>query len=281
MIAVGGSLLFALILLAGMSLRDVSLGRLSAIFAAPLTLTNYVEVLGDPDTWRSFLVSAIYVVGSTLLPFIGGLMIALLLNQRMPGQRLLRTLALVPWAVPSVTATVAFVWMMQPTYGVWNYLLRSVGLIDTDVNWFGDPNLALLAVIIPTSWKAIPFFTLMLLAGLQSLSQEQYEAAAVDGAGRLARFRWITLPGLAPFILVSLLFSAMHSFREFDFIYASTQGGPDGATETAAVRIYNQAFESFDLGNAATLGIVTFALVAVLVALLFRRLNKGSLEGFL
>ncbi|WP_345067541.1 sugar ABC transporter permease [Leifsonia kafniensis] len=281
MIAVGGSLVFALVLLVGMSLRDVSLGRLSAIFAAPLTLTNYVEVLGDPATWRSFLVSLIYTVGSTLLPFIGGLMIALLLNQRMPGQRLLRTLALVPWAVPSVTATVAFVWMMQPTYGVWNYLLRSVGLIDTDVNWFGDPNLALLAVIIPTSWKAIPFFTLMLLAGLQSLSREQYEAAEVDGAGRLARFRWITLPGLAPFILVALLFSAMHSFREFDFIYASTQGGPDGATETAAVRIYNQAFESFDLGNAATLGIVTFVLVAVLVALLFRRLNKGSLEGFL
>lgn len=281
LIAVAGSLLFALILLGGVSLRDIELGRLSAILEAPLSLTNYAEVLSDPATWRSFGVAILYVIGSTLLPFIAGLAMALLLNQRMPGRRVLRTLALVPWAVPGITATIAFVWMLQPTYGVWNYILRSLGLIDTDVNWFGDPALALIAVILPTSWKAIPYFTLMLLAGLQAIPRELYEAAEVDGAGRFARLRWITLPGLAPFILVSLIFSAMHSFRDFDFIYGSTQGGPDGATETVAVRVFNLAFEDFDMGNAATLGVVTFVLVGVLVALLLRRNAKGSLEGFL
>ncbi len=281
LIAVAGSLVFAILLLGGVSLRDVKLGKLSAIFEAPLSLANYAEVLGDPATWSSFWVSILYVIGSTLLPFIGGLMMALLLNQRMPGRRILRTLALVPWAVPGITATIAFVWMLQPTYGVWNYILRSLGLIDSDVNWFGDPALALFAVILPTSWKAIPYFTLMLLAGLQAIPRELYEAAEVDGAGRVARLRWITLPGLAPFILVSLIFSAMHSFRDFDFIYGSTRGGPDGATETIAVRVFNLAFEEFDLGNASTLGVVTFILVGVLVAMLLRRNYKGSLEGFL
>src|SRR5690606_13484710 len=100
-----------------------------------------------------------------------------------------------------------FVWILQPTYGVWNYFLRSVGLIDADINWFGNPDTAIWAVIIPTSWKSVPFFTLMLLAGLQSISRELYEAASVDGAGPVGRFRWVTLPGLAPFILVSLIFS--------------------------------------------------------------------------
>lgn len=281
LIAVGGSLLFALLLLGGISLRDVSLGRLSAIFEAPLTFGNYVEVLGDPETWRSFGVSALYVFGSTLLPFVVGLLMALVLNQKMPGQRVLRTLALVPWAIPGITATVAFVWMMQPTYGVWNYVLRSLGIISSDVNWFGNPSLALIAVILPTSWKAIPYFTLMLLAGLQVIPREQYEAAQVDGAGRLARLRWVTLPGLAPFILVSLIFSSMTSFREFDFIYGSTQGGPDGATETIAVRVFNLAFEEFEMASAATLGVVTFVFVGVIVALLLRRSQNGALEGFL
>jgi multiple sugar transport system permease protein len=281
LIAVAGSLVFALMLLGGVSLRDASLGKLSAIFQASLTFDNYAEVLGDPETWSSFGISILYVIGSTSLPFIAGLLMALLLNQKMPGRRILRTLALVPWAVPGITATIAFVWMLQPTYGVWNYILRSLGLIDSDVNWFGDPALALIAVILPTTWKAIPYFTLMLLAGLQAIPRDLYEAAEVDGAGRVARLRWVTLPGLAPFILVSLIFSSMHSFREFDFIYGSTQGGPDGATETVAVRVFNLAFNEFDLGNAATLGVVTFVLVGVLVAILLRRNYKGSLEGFL
>ncbi len=278
---VGGSMAFALLLLGSISLRDVELGTLEAVLREPLTLVKYAELIADSATWRSFGVSLVYVVGSTVIPFVIGLVTALVLNQRMPGQRLLRTLALVPWAVPGVTATVAFMWMLQPTYGVWNYVLRSLGLLAEDVNWFASPETALLAVIIPTSWKAYPFFTLMLLAGLQSIGKEQYEAASLDGAGHVAKFRWITLPSLAPFIAISVIFNAMYSFREFDFIYASTRGGPAGATETTSVRIFNLAFESFDFGSASALGVVTFLLVGVLVFFLLRRNYKGSLEGFL
>lgn len=281
MLCVGGAMIFALVLLGAISLRDMELGTIEAILAEPLSLVKYAELFADTATWRSFWVSLLYVGGSTVIPFAIGLGTALVLARKMPGQRLLRTLTLVPWAVPGVTATVAFMWILQPTYGVWNYILRTFGLIDGDVNWFADSSTALIAVIIPTSWKAYPFFTLMLLAGLQSIPKEQYEAASLDGAGRLGKFRWVTLPGLAPFILISVIFNAMYAFREFDFIYASTRGGPSGATETTAVRIFNLAFESFDFGAASALGVVTFVLVGVLVFFLLRRNYKGSLEGFL
>lgn len=278
---VGGSLLFALVILVLISVRDVELARIDSLFSEPLSLVNYVEVFTETATWRSFWISILYVAGASVIPFVIGLATALALNQRMPGQRLLRTLALVPWAVPGVTATVAFMWMMQPTYGVWNYILRTIGLIEADVNWFADPATALIAVIIPTSWKSYPFFTLMLLAGLQSIGKEQYEASSLDGAGRIGQFRWVTLPALAPFIAISAIFNAMYAFREFDFIYASTRGGPGGATETTSVRIFNLAFESFDFGSAATLGVFTFVLVGLAVVYLLRRSFKGSLEGFL
>lgn len=281
LVFVGGSLLFALVVLVLISVRDVELVRIDSLLSKPLSLVNYVEVFTDAATWRSFWISILYVAGASVIPFAIGLATALALNQRMPGQRILRTLALVPWAVPGVTATVAFMWMMQPTYGVWNYILRTMGLIEADVNWFADPSTALIAVIIPTSWKSYPFFTLMLLAGLQSIGKEQYEASSLDGAGRVGQFRWVTLPGLAPFIAISAIFNAMYAFREFDFIYASTRGGPAGATETTAVRIFNLSFESFDFGAAATLGVVTFILVGLAVIFLLRRSFKGSLEGFL
>lgn len=281
MLWVGGTLIFAVILLLSLSLRDVGLGHINKVLAAPLSFANYVEVFSSAETWRSFGISVVYVLGSTAIPFAIGLGTALLLNQKMPGQRLLRTLILVPWAVPGVTATIAFMWMMAPTYGVVNYMLRSLGIISTDINWFADDSLALIAVIAPTSWKAFPFFTLMLLAGLQSVGKEQYEAAAMDGAGKLLKFRYVTLPALSPFIFISVIFNMMYAFREFDFIYASTRGGPAGATETIAVRIYNQAFERFDLGGAAALGVVTFALIGAVVFFLVRKKFKGSLEGVL
>lgn len=276
-----GFLLFSLILLIAMSIRDIKLGTLERIMSAPLTFDNYIEILTHPATWNSLWVATVYTVGTTLVPFVIGFALALLLNEKMPFQRALRTLALLPWAIPGVTATVAFIWILQPTYGVFNYLLRVTGITDADIDWFGNIDTALLAVSIPTIWKSVPFFVLMLLAGLQSIGNELYEAARVDGAGPIAQFRWVTIPGLAPFIFVSLIFSAMHSFREFDFIYASTGGGPLGATETIAVRIFNLAFERNDFTGAATLGVITFIVVSIVIVALVRPNRRGSLEDFL
>jgi multiple sugar transport system permease protein len=255
--------LLPLLLLLFISLKAVKLGNLNQIIRADFTLDNYVQVLSDPSTWSSLLVSGYYVAGSSVLAFLIGLSIALLINEKFPAQRLLRTLILLPWAVPGITATIAFLWIMQPSFGVLNFMLRELGVTQVDIDWFGNPNLALLAVIFPTVWKTYPFFTIMLLAALQTIPREHYEAASIDGAARWDRFRWITWPAIRPYAAIALLFNAMHVFREFDFIFASTQGGPRGATSTIAIRIYNVAFESFNFASAAALGILTFLLLGV------------------
>lgn len=279
MLIVLGTLLVPLFLLGNMSVRDIDLATLDEVFQAPLSTNHYDTVLTDSDTWRSLWISVLYVAGTTSLAFLTGFGTALLLKQTFPGQRIFRTLLLVPWAVPGVTATVAFLWMLTPTFGVVNYMLRTVGLISTDINWFGNPDTALIAVILPTAWKAYPFFAVMLLAGLQSIPDEWYEAAAVDGAGTLNQFRYVTWPGVKRYAFLALIFSGMNTFREFDFIYAATQGGPSGATETIAIRIYNEAFQAFRLGDASALGIITFILVAVFVVIALRRQSKSSFEA--
>jgi multiple sugar transport system permease protein len=263
-------LVFALFILVNISLREAKLASLTQLFSSPWTLANYGAALGDSDTWNSLLVTLRYVVFASAWAFALGLGTALLLNQKLPAQRFFRTLILIPWAVPGVTATIAFLWLMQPSFGVVNYVLRSAGWIQTDVSWFASTETALGAVIVPTVWKTYPFFTVMLLAALQSIPRDLYEAASMDGAGSWSKFRFVTWPGIWPVATIALMFNAMHVFREFDFIFASTRGGPSGATESIAIRIYNMAFESFDMAGAAALGVLTFALVAVTMVFFLR-----------
>ena len=262
---IGTLLLLPLLLLLVISFKAVKLGNLTLILKANLTWDNYIRVLTEPGTWHSLAVSGAYIVGSSAVAFALGLATALIINEKFPAQRLFRTLILLPWAVPGITATIAFLWILQPSFGVLNFILRTVGLASHDINWFGDSRLALIAVIFPTVWKTYPFFTIMLLAALQTIPRELYEASSIDGANGWRKFRWITWPSIRRYAIVALVFNAMYVFREFDFIYASTRGGPQGATDTVAIRIYNLAFEAFDMAAASALGVLTFLLVAVCV----------------
>lgn len=257
--------LIPLALLTVISMKSLRLGTIAQFLSADFTLSNYQRVLADPSTWQSLWVSTLYIVASSAIAFAIGLLTALVLNERFPAQRLFRTLLLLPWAVPGITATVAFLWMLQPSFGVFNFMLRSTGLIEGDINWFGDTRLALAAVVFPTVWKTYPFFTIMLLAALQTIPRDMYEAASIDGANGWAKFRFITWPSISRYAIVALVFNAMYVFREFDFIFASTKGGPLGATTTVSIKIYNVAFESFDMASAATLGVLTFILIGVCV----------------
>lgn len=265
LLIIGTLLVLPLLLLVFISLKDMKLGSLTQILSANLTFSNYAAVLSDRATWSSLVISLTYIVGSSAIAFVLGLSTALIINEKFPAQRLFRTLILLPWAVPGITATVAFLWMMQPSFGVINFMLRSLGLIEGDVNWFGNPSLAMIAVIFPTVWKTYPFFTIMLLAALQTIPRDMYEAASIDGASGWRSFRWITWPSIRRYAIVALVFNAMYVFREFDFIYASTKGGPQGATDTISIRIYNIAFESFNMASASALGVLTFLLVALCV----------------
>ena len=267
-------LVFSLFLVFNISLRPVKLGTLAQMFNSGFTLDNYTRVLGDWETWRSLWVTLLYVTLGSLSAFGVGLIAALLLNRALPGQRLFRTLVLIPWAVPGITATIAFLWLLQPSFGLVNFVLRSMGIVMTDTNWFGSPDTALFSVILPTVWKTYPFFTIMLLAALQSVPRELYEAASIDGAGPWHRFRHVTWPGIRMTAAIAMVFNAMQLFREFDFIFSSTRGGPAGATDTIAIRIYNMAFQAFDASGAAALGVLTFVLVAIIMVFYLRWQNR-------
>lgn len=243
-----------------LSLRGGQISDLLDLSGNPYTLGNYAEVLGSSGLFADVVRSVVYTLGVVVPAFAIGLGLALLLNRAFPGRRIIRPLVLLPWAVPGVVVAAAFSWMLDSSYGVVNYLLRTVGLIDENVAWLADGRTALAAVIVPTVWKYYPFFTLILLAQLQSIPAELYEAARVDGASPVRQFRHITWPAIAGASTLAVVITAIGVFREFDFIFPLTGGGPNEATQTLAVRIYTEAFQYFEMGTATALGIVTMAI---------------------
>ena len=274
LLAVPALLILALIaypiyLTVDMSLRKGRAMSVTGIAREVVTWDNYRTVLTDGGTYHSLWVTAVYTGVSTVASLLIGLGTALLLHRRFPGRRLLRTAILIPWAVPGVVASVVFLFMLDGSYGVVNWMLRGVGLTDHGIAWFFDPSTALAAVIAPTVWKGFPFFTLILLASLQSVPGDLYEAARVDGAGSFTQFRRITWPAIRGTAVLGTILNGLWAFHAFDFIYPLTQGGPNGATETWAIRIYDQAFSFFRPGSASALGILATILAIVVVASLF------------
>jgi multiple sugar transport system permease protein len=240
----------------------------------PLGLSHYRDVLSDPATWASAVTTLVYTAGSMGPAFFGGFAFALLLNERFPGRRWLRSLALLPWAVPGVLVSVLFLWLLDASYGIVNAALRDLGLISRDVAWFTDERTAMAAVIAPTIWKSMPFFTLTILAALQAVPEELYEAARMDGANRLQRLRFVTWPAVRGAAVLALVLNTLWAFREFDIIFATTGGGPYRATETLGIRAYQEAFSYFEIGRACVLGMVMLAFAMLLVLAARRPLQK-------
>jgi multiple sugar transport system permease protein len=261
-------LIFAISFREGKSLNFLALNR------RPLGLGNYETVLSDPATWHSVMVSLVYTFGTIVPAFAIGLGTALLLDRVFPFRRWLRSLMLLPWAVPGVMVSIIFLWLFDASFGVTNYIVRSLGLISTDIAWYSSESTALLAVILPTIWKAYPFFTLTLLAALQSIPGNLYEAAAVDGVDRWQRFAHITWPGIRGPATLALVLNGLWAFREFDIIYAATGGGPSKATETLGIRAYNEAFGYFYMGRAAVIGVLMLAIALVAVFVARKQLRK-------
>lgn len=257
-------MLFAMSVHEGKGLNFLDLSK------QPLGPGSWVQVLSDPATWQSLWTSIVYTAGSMAPAFAAGLATALLLNIGFRGRRWLRGLMLLPWAVPGVLVSILFLWMLDASYGVVNYILRSLGIITADIAWLSGEDTALPAVIIATIWKSFPFFTLTLLAALQSIPATLYEAARMDGATRYREFRHVTWPGIRSAAVLALVLNSLWAFREFDIIYATTGGGPARATETLGIRAYLEAFSYFEMARASVLGILMLA-IATLVVLAARR----------
>jgi multiple sugar transport system permease protein len=263
-------ILYPLFVAANMSLYDVRIFRgLDALTGGP-NLWNYEDMAANPVFWRALRTSLFYVIWATGLSFLVGLGTAMLLNQQFRGRLLARILMVLPWPVPGVVGTLIFIWMFNASFGVINYLLMRVGVISSPISWFTGAETAFVAVVAGTVWKGYPFFTVMLLAGLQAVPHELYEAARVDGANPRQQFLHITLPALRPVIGIGLVISSMWTFREFETIYIMTGGGPSRATETLAIQIYQEAFQYLKMSYASSIGMVTLV-ISVLMTIFFLR----------
>jgi multiple sugar transport system permease protein len=223
-------------------------------------LAHYAFLATDPRFWSAVRVTLAFTLASVALELVLGLGVALALRGQRVGRRSALALLLLAWALPGVVTARLFEWLYYPAGGLVNVVLGA------QLNWLGDPLLALPALVLADVWRTMPFVALFCYARLLTIPHAVYEAAAVDGAAGLATFRFITLPLLAPVLLVTLLFRTLDALRAFDLMFVLTGGGPAGMTETLTVYAYRSLFQTLRLGFGAAIGVVVFALVMLVAA---------------
>ncbi|HMS78900.1 MAG TPA: sugar ABC transporter permease [Burkholderiaceae bacterium] len=229
-------------------------------------LENYAFLWGDSVTRLALFNTLFYTIVASVLKFVLGLWLALLLNRHLPFKTVLRAIVLLPWIVPTALSAIAFWWIYDSQFSVVSWVLQRLGLIDRYVDFLGDPWNARWSTIVANVWRGIPFVAISLLAGLQTISPSLYEAAAIDGATAWQRFRHVTLPLLTPIIAVVMTFSVLFTFTDFQLIYVLTRGGPLNATHLVATLSFQRAISGGAMGEGAALAtaMVPFLLAAIM-----------------
>ncbi|BBK36557.1 ABC transporter permease [Allostella sp. ATCC 35155] len=255
------------------SFYELRLIELMRPITKPATLANYAAAIGHPGFVPSLWATAIFVFAGTAIALLMGLATALLADLRLAGASWFEAIVVSPWSVAPAIASLIWMFLLNDQFGLVNYLLMGAGLVSAPVPFLTSPDVAIWAVTFATAWKAYPFFTIMLLAGLQSIPYSQYEAAMMDGAGAFRRFVAITLPGLRGFLRVTIFLGLLSAFRNVESVLVMTAGGPARSTETLAVRVYTETFQFLSPGRGAALGTLTL-IVAVATTLLFLRATR-------
>jgi multiple sugar transport system permease protein len=235
-------------------------------------LQNYLTLVKDTNFWAALLHTLFYIAGYIPLVLTAGLGVALLMNQKLVGRAFFRGAFFMPVISAWVAVALMWTWIFNPKFGIVNYLLSLIGI--TGPSWLYDPNWAMPAIILTSVWKDIGFIMVLFLTGLQSIPQEYYEAASIDGAGNWPRFRYITLPLLSPTAFFALIISLINSFQVFDQVWVMTQGGPAGSTSVLVEQIVNNSFRYGRMGYAATMSWVLF-LIVFLVTIFQTRMQKN------
>jgi trehalose/maltose transport system permease protein len=256
-----------------LSLTDASLSGTSP--TSFVGLENYRFVIEDPE-FREALLNTLRFTGlSVSLEAIFGMVVALVLNETFRGRALVRAAVLVPWAIPTVVSAQMFRWMLHDVYGVINILGVNLGLLNQKVAWLAQPATAMAAVVTVDVWKTTPFMALLLLAGLQLIPKELYEAASIDGATRWQKFTRVTLPLLRPTLLVALIFRTLDALRVFDVVFIMTGGG--SRTETMAVYNRRSLIEFGEAGYGSAVSVVILMIIMTFVVF-YMRVGKGGLR---
>ena len=241
---------------------DAKIGRAGEFVG----LDNFEFLLGDSVTRLALFNTIFYTAVASVLKFLLGLWLAMLLNRHLPFKTALRAVVLLPWIVPTALSAIAFWWIYDSQFSVVSWVLMKLGLIDRYIDFLGDPWNARFSTILANVWRGIPFVAISLLAGLQTISPSLYEAASIDGATAWQKFRYVTLPLLTPIIAVVMTFSVLFTFTDFQLIYVLTRGGPLNATHLMATLSFQRAISGGAMGEGAALAtaMVPFLLAAIM-----------------
>jgi trehalose/maltose transport system permease protein len=238
-------------------------------------IDNYAFVFSDPDWWNAVSVTLIFTVCSVILETVLGLTIAMVANSKFKGRTLLRVAILVPWAIPTVVSSKIWTWMVNDIYGVINVVLTGLHIIPQKIAWLATPLTALPVIIAVDVWKATPFMALLLLAGLQLIPKDLYEAGSIDGASKIRQFWAITLPLVTPTLLVALIFRTLDALRVFDIFYVMVGG--QGNMATMAVYNQQQLISFLDAGVGSATSVIILVIIMLFVVL-YTRFSRTSFE---
>jgi len=265
---------FPLVYNIAMSFQDVTIGNI-ADFARPwIGLDNYTQALGDPVFLKAARNSAVFVVANVIGQVGLGLFAAAFFARRFPHANFLRGLLLSGWILPALVVGAVWKWMFATDYGIINHALLTLHVIARPVHWLSDPSMSMTALNVAHVWFGAPFSMILLAAALTAIPDELYEAAALDGAGPAARFRYITLPSVAPSLLAVACLVTVFSLRAFDMIFAMTQGGPLDSTNVLPFLSYELSFQQFQFGYGAAVGSFSFVIVLIVAVLYLGALRR-------
>jgi multiple sugar transport system permease protein len=240
---------------------------------------NYAAVIGARVTMTAVWNTVYYVGVSIVLQIVLGTLAGILLNQRFRGRALVRSLTVIPWVIPGIVAATTWAWMFHTEFGIINYMLTSVHLIDAPIGWLTGRNTVMPALIAINAWKLFPFVAVMVLAGLQTVPNELYESARIDGAGFWQEVRHIMLPQLRAVLTAITLLLVIWGLNAITIIYTITRGGPANRTLITPIQIFRYAFELFQFNQAAALSVLFFAVTVIFVAIYIRLFATGTESG--
>lgn len=241
--------------------------------------TNYQAVLANPVFLTAVRNTLIFTAGSIVFQLSIGLALALFYNRNFPGSQTMRGLYLIAWTIPVIVVGAIFRWLLDGQFGVINWVLRSLGMIEGPIFWLSNPELALGAVIFINIWLGIPFNMALLLAGLQGIPKELFEAASIDGASKTSQLWHITLPMLRPAILAVLLLGLIYTFKVFDLIWVTTSGGPVNATHVLSTLAYRMVFQQFQFGPGAAILNMLFVVLFVISLFYLWNIRREEVHG--
>jgi len=234
---------------------------------------NFIRLVSDEVFWISLYHSVLLTTVVVFLQFVLGLILALAMNQNLPGMSFFKSIIMASWVIPVAATVILFKFMAQPDIGLINIVIRSLGFEDLNRYWLGDPDVALPFIMLLHLWRNVPFYGVAFLAAMQAIPNSSYEAAEIDGANAWHKFWYITLPGIRNMVIVMVTIHVLWTFNNFDFVYLATGGGPVNATDVLPVYVYRQCWNSYTVGYGASIGTVMMLLL-MLYFIVFIKLSE-------